>query len=193
MSEFPIPRPFPLETIRTERLVLRPLTIADAPELSRAVNHKDISENTRIVHPYTLEDAYEFVYRIERSYGTGDEIVWPIRTTDAGPLLGTVGLHLQRADRLAELGYWLHRDHRGKGYASEAATAALAFGFNTLHLDRIYASWYHDNPASGRILDKIGMKHEGVLRAHSLRGGRSRDIVHVGLLRHEFLEMEKNR
>lgn len=186
----PIPRPIPPETLRTSRLVLRPHGMADMVELAQRLNEPGISEYTRTIpFPYTLDDAREFLHKHERELGAGDAVVFAIRTADDGPLMGGVGLHLVRADRRAELGYWMNSAYRGKGYTSEAAAAALAFGFNTLHLDRIHACWYHDNPASGRILEKIGMKPEGIMRAHSLRGGRRRDIVNTGMLREEFEEI----
>ena len=76
-------------------------------------------------------------------------------------LCGAVGLQIADAHRHAELGYWIGVPFWGKGYATEAASAAVAFGFDMLRLNRIYAHHFAGNTASQRVLEKIGMRHEG--------------------------------
>jgi len=73
--------------------------------------------------------------------------------------------------RRAELGYWIGVPYWGKGYATEAARSVVNYGFSTLELHRIFASHVPANPASGRVLTKIGMRHEGRLLGHILKWG----------------------
>jgi RimJ/RimL family protein N-acetyltransferase len=96
-------------------------------------------------------------------------------------------LEIEPAHRRAELGYWIGVPHWSRGYATEAARAALHYGFETLQLERIFASHFRHNPASGRVLKKLGMRHEGCLRAHILKWGEFVDLEAYGLLRSEFI------
>ena len=76
--------------------------------------------------------------------------------------------------------YW------NRGYATEAARAMLTFGFEVLELNRIFAEYYARNPASGRVMQKIGMTHEGMLRQHMFKDDRFEDSVVYGILRSEW-------
>ena len=89
-------------------------------------------------------------------------------------------------DRRAELGYWLAQPAWGNGFATEAAEAAIDFGFARLGLARIYAQVLADNRASLRVLDKLGMVNEGVKRQHVHKARRLHDVVLYGLLRDEW-------
>ena len=88
--------------------------------------------------------------------------------------------------RRAELGYWLGVPYWGKGYATEASQEILRFGFETLKLRRIYASYVTENPTSGRVLEKIGMRYEGILRSHICKWDVFHDLVFYGILHDEF-------
>ena len=101
-------------------------------------------------------------------------------------LVGAVGLELQRDHDRAELGYWIGVPHRNRGYATEAARAVLGYAFETLGLHRVFAFHYSKNAASGRVLQKIGMTHEGRRRAHPLKWGEYLDNEVYGILRDEW-------
>jgi RimJ/RimL family protein N-acetyltransferase len=83
----------------------------------------------------------------------------------------------------AELGYWIGKPFWGRGYATEAARALVQYGFDTLGLHRIYARHLTRNPASGRVLHKIGMTHEGYRRKHEKKWGIYEDDKLYGILR----------
>jgi RimJ/RimL family protein N-acetyltransferase len=84
------------------------------------------------------------------------------------------------------LGYWLGVQFWGHGYATEAANEMVRYGFDTLALHRIFASHFKHNPASGRILTKIGMKHEGCQREHLRKWDQFVDSELYGILRREW-------
>lgn len=102
------------------------------------------------------------------------------------PVVGAVGLHMQVQDHSAELGYWVSRQRWNQGVASEAVRRIVEFGFDEIGLHRIFAHHMTINPASGRVLQKAGFRHEGTLRQHVRKYGRYHDIEIYGLLAGEF-------
>lgn len=98
-------------------------------------------------------------------------------------LVGMIELsHLSAVDRVAELGYWIGPPFRGHGYATEAARAMCEVGFRTLRLHRIEAGALARNHASIHVLEKAGLRHEGVLRERVRIGGRWLDRVWLARL-----------
>ena len=95
-------------------------------------------------------------------------------------------MNVSREHEKAELGYWIGKPYWNNGYASEAAISVLKFGFEDLDLRRIHAHHLSRNPVSGRVLQKIGMQHEGHLRQHILKWGKYEDIDMYGILKTEF-------
>jgi len=96
------------------------------------------------------------------------------------------GLTLSEAHNHGELGYWIGKPFWGRGYATEAAAAVLRFGFETLQLNRIHAAFMEHNPASGRVMEKIGMSHEGTLRQHMKKWDRFYDVIKYGILKSDY-------
>ena len=146
---------------RTERLLLRPGWIEDAPALFRAICDEGIVRN--LAHapwPYSFSDAETFLAR-DRSASEPASLIF-LRTETSPELIGGVGL-ARKPDGRAELGYWLARAHWGKGYATEAGRAMLAAARLGLRLRRIEAGHFLDNPASGRVLEKLGFRPTGAI------------------------------
>jgi [ribosomal protein S5]-alanine N-acetyltransferase len=175
-------------TLQTARLRLRPYAEADIPELVRLIGAREIAATTlRIPHPYTENDAREFLARME----TDGEVRLGIRLRAAERLIGGVGLRLDPQHQHAELGYWLGVPYWGQGYATEASREMLRYGFEELTLHRIFASHFAHNPASGRILRKLGMRYEGCQRGHLRKWDEFIDLELYGLLREEWLTLKK--
>ena len=87
--------------------------------------------------------------------------------------------------------YWIAKQYWGNGYGTEAAGVVVKFGFEAMKLNRIHATHFSNNPASGRIMQKIGMKYEGCSRQHIVKWGELLDWECYGILRSESLAMEK--
>jgi len=172
-----------LPTIETTRLRLRPYTKADIRELVPLVGTREVAATTlRISYPYTKEDAREFI-----ALTKDPEKIWlAVTLRRDGRQIGGIGLRLERQHQHAELGYWLGVAYWGKGYATEAAQAMVRYGFEVLELHRIFASHFKQNPASGRILRKLGMRYEGCQRQHLRKWDRFVDSELYGLLRQEW-------
>lgn len=146
---------------RTERLLLRPGWIEDAPALFRAIADHGIVRNLASAPwPYRPADAEAFL-ATERKPDEPALLVF--RRTEAAPeLIGTVGLGRRPNDEL-EFGYWIARPFWGRGYATEAARAMVAIARDSLRLDRLHAGHFLDNPASGRVLEKLGFRPNGMV------------------------------
>src|ERR1700674_1600475 len=167
--------------LHTDRLLLRPHILADAPELARLAGAHEVAATTlRIPHPYSVADAEAFISEWQ---GAADErVAFAIVLRENFAFLGGTGLRVEKEHRHAELGYWIGTPYWGNGYATEAARAVLRYGFEVLNLHRIHASHFSGNAASGNILRKIGMKHEGRLPQHILKWGKYVDLELYGML-----------
>jgi RimJ/RimL family protein N-acetyltransferase len=169
--------------LQTERLVLRPYREADIPELLPLIGTREVAATTlRIAHPYTERDARAFFALAEEP----DKLWLAITLRGNGQQIGGIGLRIEMQQQHAELGYWLGVPYWGQGYATEAAREMLRYGFEDLGLHRIFASHFKHNPASGRILKKLGMKYEGCQREHLRKWDQWVDSELYGLLRHEW-------
>jgi [ribosomal protein S5]-alanine N-acetyltransferase len=165
----------------TDRLLLRPHILADVPQLARLAGAREVAATTlRIPHPYSVADAEAFI--IDWQDAADERVAFAIVLRENSALLGGTGLRLEKEHQRAELGYWIGTPYWGKGYATEAARALLRYGFEVLNLHRIHASHFSNNTASGNILRKIGMKHEGRLRHHIVKWGQYLDLELYAML-----------
>jgi [ribosomal protein S5]-alanine N-acetyltransferase len=173
--------------LETRRLILRCLELNDATIIRKLAGHPDIAATTlTIPHPYSLEEAVDFINYARRAVESDESYNLAITRRAEGDLIGCIGLSAGDRHRRAEMGYWMSVKHWGQGYTTEAARRVLQFGFETLDLNRIYATHFAGNPASGRVMQKIGMIYEGTLRQHIIKNGQPLDIVYYGILRSEY-------
>ena len=172
-------------TLRTARLVLRPFESSDAPDVQRLAGAYEVALNTATVpHPYPDGAAGQWI-AMQPSLFEKDELHNFAIVAD-GELAGSIGL-MMKPDRIAEIGYWIGVPYWGRGYASEAGAELVRYGFEECDLLRIYAGHYGRNPASGRVLQKLGMTYEGTRRRHVCKWGEYLDVVNYGLLREDWL------
>ena len=174
--------------LRTERLILRRFAIADAPSVQRFAGAKEIADTTLLIpHPYPDGAAEVFINGVANDWAEGKSAVFAITLADSGQLCGSIGLVIEPKHSRAELGYWVGLPFWGKGICTEAALALLKFGFGDLNMNKIHAYHFTRNPASGRVLQKIGMKYEGQLFQHVRKLEHFEDIFCYGILRSEFM------
>jgi len=174
----------PLPTLQTARLILRAFELKDVPDIVRLAGAREVAATTlRIPHPYSDNDAETFVAAVRRKADENQAVVFAITSREDARLFGAVGLEIQEAHNHAELGYWIGVPYWGHGYATEAARAVVRFGFNELQLNRICAMHFVENPRSGNVLRKIGMRHEGCLRQHVMRWDAFHDLEYYAILR----------
>ncbi len=174
--------------LETERLVLRAFRTDDASRVQRLAGDEAVARTTFLPYPYQTGHAESWIRHQEEDYFAGRLTNFAIELRSTRELIGSIGLMLEPAYRHAQLGYWLGVAYWGRGYGTEAAKAVMAYGFNELQLHRIHAAHFSNNPASGRILIKLGMRHEGRQREHYLRFNVFEDAELYGILRREFEE-----
>jgi RimJ/RimL family protein N-acetyltransferase len=175
-------------TLETGRLLLRPFTLSDAPDVKRLAGDRAIADTTlNIPHPYEDGMAEKWIATHQPQFEAGKLANFAITLRDTAELTGAVGLSIVARFDHAELGYWVGVPFWNRGYCTEAAEAVLDYGFNTLNLNRIYATHLKRNPSSGRVMQKLGMQHEGVARQHVKRWNRYEDLVLYGILKVEWI------
>lgn len=174
-------------TLHTERLILRQFQPSDADTVQRLAGAKEVAAGTLLPHPFEVEAAAQWIAQQQEQFAAGTAITIAIVLAEEEQLIGSIGMDIASEHQLARLSYWLGTDYWNHGYCTEAVRAVIDYGFTRLSLHRIYAPHFHNNPASGRVLRKIGMTYEGRMREHYIRFGRFVDVEIYGILREEFL------
>lgn len=175
--------------LKTDRLILRPFYRDDIPQLLPLIGVREVAATTlRIPHPYTEEDALKFLEYSAAVWQKQEGASFGVFLREGERVCGGIGLASNLEHNRAELGYWIGVPFWGNGYCTEAAREVLRFGFENLRLHRIDAVHFASNPASGRILRKLGMKHEGTTREHIRKWGEYLDVEIYGLLAREYLK-----
>ena len=142
-------------TLNTERLVLRQPVLTDAERMSELMSDEDIVRMTAsIPYPFIPLAAEFWIMRQASDWRRGNSYGYAI-TQDGGEIMGVMDL-FQNGDGDKEVGYWIGRPYWGNGYITEAAQAVLDEGFRSFDIDYIDAGYFYDNPASGRVLEKLG-------------------------------------
>ena len=174
-----------IPSIYTERLVLNEFTFDDCERVELLAGHEAVARTTaNIPHPYPAGSSKFWIATHALNYLKEEGATWAIRTK-ALELIGCISLMISKNNSRAELGYWLGLNYWNHGYTTEAAKACIDFGFKKLRLRKIEAHYILSNPASGRVMDKIGMKKEGYLRQHLMKSGLIHDVIAYGILNDE--------
>lgn len=172
-----------LPTLTTERLLLRPFVLADAAQICSLASDYEIYRFTsNIPHPYADGYAERWIATHAHQFYTNQHVTLAVTDVTNGTVLGTVSLGVRSTQKRAELGYWIGVPYWGNGYCTEAAQALIRYGFEVLDLHKIVARHFASNPASGRVMQKIGMWHEAVLREEILKDGVYHDAVVYALI-----------
>jgi|WetSurMetagenome_2_1015567.scaffolds.fasta_scaffold179129_2 [ribosomal protein S5]-alanine N-acetyltransferase len=175
-----------LPVLETERLVLRPYMLADASSVQRMCGDPAIAATTlAIPHPYPDGAAEKWISTHAENFRQGIEVTLAITLKPDGQVVGSIALSVNKDHRRGELGYMVAQEHWNRGYCTEAARALMSYGFNDHGLNRIQAMHFPRNPASGRVMEKLGMTREGRLRQYVCNRGTCEDIVLYSIVRGE--------
>ncbi len=178
-------RPYP--TLETDRLILRAPAIRDIPEIVEYARDPAISKTTlNIPADYREKDAIFWVNLALQSFEEGSKYIFALELKTSGGFIGGMGLHLTPQFNRAEAGYWIGTPFWGRGYASEALARVLQYGFETLSLNKIYATHLLENPASGKVMIKNGMIKEGELVDHFKKGEEYKTAAQYRLTHAEY-------
>jgi RimJ/RimL family protein N-acetyltransferase len=175
-------------TLTTERLILREFGLSDAPAVQRLAGDREVASTTlNIPHPYLDGMAEAWINTNQGLFERGEGVTFAITRRADGQLLGAIGMMDTNSPHVrAEMGYWIGVPYWGQGFCTEAGRALLAYGFDELGLNRIFARHLSRNPASGRVMQKLGMQYEGCQRQHVLKWGVFEDMKTYGILRSEY-------
>lgn len=173
----------PNKIIYTERLILRIFHKADAQAVTKLCNNYNIFKNTlHLPYPYSIEDAFLWIEQHLDNYNANKSYEFAITDKENGELLGAIALSNNQKFNQGEMAYWIGETFWGKGYATEAAQAILEFAFETKKLHKVFARYFRSNPASGKVLQKIGMKREGTFIDHIIKEEKYEDLVYYGII-----------
>ncbi|MCD5322342.1 MULTISPECIES: GNAT family N-acetyltransferase [Pontibacillus] len=173
-----------LPTLETERLILRPLTHGDKEDLFEYASRDEVSRFVPWSTHESIEDTDEFLHFILSSERGERLSPWAMIEKDSGKMIGTIDyVSWRESHRNGEIGYALSSDYWGKGYTTEAAKRVVQFGFEEMNLHKVTAQVLVENLQSQRVLQKIGMKLEGVLQEHMYMKGAFRDMALYGIVK----------
>jgi RimJ/RimL family protein N-acetyltransferase len=176
--------------IETDRLLLRPFVLEDLDELHAIQSlpevHRYLYSHARS-HDEVREKLEERLDKYSTLTSEGDAVLLAVVVKDSGAMIGDVLFHWLSAEHMqAEIGYVLHPDHHGRGYATEAARALLRMGFEQLRMHRIVGKLDGRNAASARVLEKLGMRREAHFRENEFVKGEWTDEIVYAILASEW-------
>lgn len=180
-------------SIDTARLRLRPFELTDAAEVQRLAGEREIADTTsNIPHPYEDGMAEEWIAAHTPEFKERKAVTFAVIGADSEKLVGAIGLTFDPEVQEAELGYWVGKPFWNEGYATEAAEAVLAFGFQVLELERVYARHMARNPASGRVMQKAGMIRDASAGPPVLKDDQYENMVAYAMLRKDWVTGHPN-
>ncbi|MGD6856003.1 GNAT family N-acetyltransferase [Bacillus infantis] len=171
------------KTIFTDRLLLRLFQLSDAESVVRLCDNYNLYKSTlNLPYPYSPEDATSWIAHHLKNFNSDKSYELAVTDRQTGELYGAIALSNNQTFRHGELAYWIGEEYWGKGYATEAAEAVIRFAFEEKKYHKVFARYFQSNPASGRVMEKLGMKEEGILVDHVLKEGRYESLVCYGLI-----------
>jgi len=174
--------------LTTERLILRSYFLSDAKDLQCLIGDYAVVDTLLTVpHPYLDGMAEDWISKRQNIFEEGKGVSFAITLREQGYLIGCISLeNINRTYESAEIGYWIGKHYWRKGYCTEAAEAVVKYGFEVLGLNRIFAMHMTRNPRSGRVMQKIGLKHEGQMRQMWKRWNKFEDVEMYAVLKSEY-------
>lgn len=167
-----------IPAIETERLVLRPFATDDAPQVHSLLNTPEVSQTTlNLPYPYPDGAAESWIATHAEKAARGDGLHWAIIRKGDDVLMGAIGLGIVGKHSRGSLGYWLGVSFWNQGYMSEAALAVTNHALGDVSLNRVEAMCFPRNDASRRVMEKAGLKFEGILRGYFKKAGTFEDVA----------------
>ncbi|UUX51407.1 GNAT family N-acetyltransferase [Nisaea acidiphila] len=176
-----------MEAVTTERLAFKQPELADGDALFERMNDFDIVKFlTSVPWPYRRADADAYIERARSGRAEGNGHYYLVLDKATRAILGTVDLRFD-PEETAHFGYWYAKAAWGRGYASEALTALLDFGFGSLGLRNIWGAAMPQNPASIRVMEKCGLTDVGRIEVERPNFGDAVEMVKLNMRRADWL------
>jgi len=175
--------------LSTSRLFLREITPADAKSVFALRSDFQVTRFNN-AQPYTvLQEAYDLIVSFREDFKQSKTLRWGMTLKGDNQLIGIIGYNYwHKTDSRASVGYDLAKAHWNNGYTTEALRLIIAFGFHQMTLNRIEAECGDFNPASKRVLEKLGFEQEGRQREKFLQAGQFHDLLLYALLRRNYTQ-----
>lgn len=172
------------QTITTDRLKLRLFRQEDADEVAALCDNYNIYLGTlHIPRPYSRKSALAWMENHRENFESDRLYEFAITDKETGCIYGAISLSNNQANRNGEIGYWVGQEYWGQGYATEAGRAVLDFAFEEKQYHKVYGRHFVSNPASGQVMQKLGMVREGLQRQQVRKDEYYKDLVIYGILR----------
>ena len=176
-----------IPTFDAGRVTLRPFDEGDATDVQRLAGDKAIADTTlNIPHPYENGMAEEWISKHRSAFEEEKALTLAIILKENGSLVGAISLMDISKNHQAELGYWVGKPYWNRGFCTAAGARLLAHAFTELSLVRISACHISRNSASGRVMQKLGMAHEGTRRQYVKKWDNFEDMEMYGVLKVEW-------
>lgn len=175
---------FSMPTLETRRLILRRITMKDAADIYAYSKDTEVARHVLWSAQRDIAEARDYCRFMQRKYRADEPSSWGIIERATGRLVGTIGYMDYSEDNASvEIGYSLARWLWNGGYMTEALARVIDHTFETMDVNRIEAQHELTNPASGRVMEKCGMKKEGVLRQRLYNKGHFVDVALYAILK----------
>ena len=178
--------------IETERLILRKLKMSDAQTMfDNWLSDERISDNRVSAAHKSVSETIKKLEKIVNNYSKNDFCWWGIEQKVDGELIGEIDLYdFDNTTGNCEVSYSIGYEWWNKGYATEVLRAVVEFGFRQMNVHKIAAAHNTDNPASGKVMTKVGMVQEGVIR-HMIRNANKqyKDCAVYGILQEDYYKL----
>ena len=176
-----------LPTLTSDRLVLRKMNISDASDMYDYAKRPELTKYLLWSPHPSAEYSKTFLKFVEKRYRAGQFYDWGVVEKKSGRMIGTCGFtSIDIEHKKAEIGYVINPDFQRLGYAPEAASAVLEFGFSELELNRIECRFMRENEASLKVMKKLGMTFEGYMRDAMRVKGEFRTVGVCSILKEEY-------
>jgi ribosomal-protein-alanine N-acetyltransferase len=180
-------------TLETERLILRKLCLEDAKDVFEYASDPEVAKYVSWEPHKSIEDSINLIKFTHEYYERKEGIIWGIVYKENNKVIGTCDISPVTKHFRAEIAYALSRDYWGKGLMTEAVKEVIRFGFERMNLNRIQAMCIPENIGSYRVMEKVGMKYEGVIREYMYIKGKFQDLKLYSILRIEYFDQKENK
>ena len=170
-------------TITTKRLQLRQFKLSDAECVCRLCNNFNVYRSTlSLPFPYPIESALNWIPTHIEKFDNDETYEFAITDKDTGVLYGAIALFNNKMHRNGEVGYWIGEEYWGNGYAPEALGALIDFAFSHKNFHKVCGRHFESNPASGRVMQKVGMEYEGKQKDQIFKENTFETLVLYGII-----------
>ncbi len=178
---------FSMPTLETKRLILRRITMRDAKDIFAYSKDAEVARHVLWSAQKDESEAKDYCRFMMKRYRCDQPSSWGIIEKATGKLVGTIGYMDHNEDNATvEVGYSLARWLWNSGYMTEALSRVIAYTFDAMDINRIEAQHELENPSSGRVMEKCGMKKEGELRQRLYNKGRYVDVALYAILKEDY-------